>query len=94
LGLQNTRVVEIGLRLLKNLIESKIISQITLSKGSLTKIADIELVAFLAPYSKDDENLARMLCSLVLNQTEISEPCLAKVLNSCSLMPSALQIIK
>ncbi len=82
------------MRLLKNLLDAKVIKKFRLKSGSLTKIPDIELVASLAWCSEDDELLSRRICSLVLNQCEVSEQCLAKLLVACSLLPSSVAIMK
>ena len=83
----NDKVIEMTLRLLKNLLEQKIFLQFCLQEGLLNRIADVELVSSLAPYSKDDKTLAIRLTNILMHShNSISERCLGKVLNACSLM--------
>lgn len=60
-------------------------------------MTDIELVASLAPHADDDQHLAASLTAILVraySQSLVSERCLAKVLQACSVMPSAVALLK
>lgn len=54
--------------MLKNLVEQKILKKLELSGSILNKIADIELIASLAPFANDDEHLAKRLTAILLSR--------------------------
>lgn len=50
-------MIEISLRLLRNLIDQKIIQTFELKNGILNNISDLELISRLARFTKDEDEI-------------------------------------
>lgn len=79
------KIVEIGLRITRNLIKHKILNTCKIEAGILNKIRDLDLVASLAPFSsKSDTEIVQRLAKVIQNPFKTSEQCLAQILTACS----------
>lgn len=85
------RVVDIVLRLSRNLLNSKLLENLKIPKGILSKVRDIDLVASLAQFvDSEDTDVVTRLLNVLCKPNQAYESCVAKVLNAFCHMPGAI----
>jgi hypothetical protein len=96
LSSSKSRVIEITLRFVKNLLLNGILGpEFRVRDGILATVSDISLVAELAPHAPTDQALATRMTHLLLSpSTRISDACLQKVAESVARLPLCLDQLR